>query len=111
MQLTLLSIAALPLLALLGCAAVAGGRVVRALRRGQMPPVSSVAALLGGLLVVDGAASIAVVVNGALRHSEAAKRAATWTCVGLSLVLVVVPVVALLIATRKLRSGPSVRRG
>ena len=110
MHLGLLPLALLPLLALLGVAAVAGGKVVKALRRGQIPRASSVAGLLLGLVLIDGAASIAVVVNSALSHSEAKKAAASWICAGLSLILVVLPVAALVVASRRLRSnanGPS----
>jgi hypothetical protein len=102
---SIIAILLLPVLVVVGLLVRAAVTIVRALRRHQRPSGITIAGLFAGLLVIDGVLSIVITVDAALGHSEAAKTAATWHCLALFLVLVVIPPVALVIAIRRVRSA------
>ena len=114
MQLGLLTLVVLPVAAVLGVGVFAGLHVARSLRRGETPPNASLIGLVIALVAIDGVASLAILLNAALSHSNAAKEAARWTCGGLFVVLVLLPIAALLVVwrrrSRRLREAASEER-
>ena len=97
MHLSLLIIV-VPLLLLLVLVLVRGAiNIFRAFRDQRRPRPVVVIGFIVELLVLDGVLSLAIMLNAALSHSEAAKAAAFAYCILLFLVLVVLPVAVLLL--------------
>lgn len=107
MQVGLLAFAVVLLATLFGLVMLTGKRVLSALRQGRAPAARHVAGLLFGLAALAAGASLAIVVDAGLSHSESAKAQAPWLSAGVFLVVVVLPAIGLAMAIHRLpmRSG------
>ena len=104
MHVGLLALAVVPLVALLVVVVLAGQHIVGALRQGRAPAARHVAGAFLALAALAAGASLAIVVDAGLSHSEAAKARASWLSAGVFLVVVVLPAIVLAAATHRARS-------
>ncbi len=102
---SLLLLFAVPAVLLLGVLAKVGTGIVRALWHHKVPPTAPTLGFFAGLLAIDGVLSLLVILNAAISHSERAKAASLWYCIGIFLLLVALPAAAVSLRIRRIRAS------